>query len=245
MPAERYFTDAPFEKEAQIHLIENEMHHLLHVMRAKPDDQIELINGRGDFAIARVAEIKKHCAVVEIISSAHYPRPPYLLTLVQGLPRNNRLDTILEKAVELGVHKIVLMETELSEKRIMQDKQLIRLQTILIAALKQCGRHYLPTLEFGGRLLTYTAPGMPIFFGDISANARPFDQAWQAIKPEQQASFITGPESGLTSKECAYLREIGATGVLLNDATLRTDTASIVALGLMAYWMQFKPKLRP
>ncbi len=241
MPAERYFADTPLENGSQVQLVESELHHLLHVMRAKPNDQIELVNGRGDFALAKVAEVKKHHAMIEIISSTHYAPPAYQLTLIQGLPRNNRLDTILEKAVELGVQKIVLMETELSEKRMLQDKQLVRLQTILIAALKQCGRHYLPTLEFGGRLLAYNAPGTPMFFGDISDIAQPFDQAWQAIKPKQQASFITGPESGLTSKECAYLREIGAKGVLLNDATLRTDTASIVALGFMAYWMQFKP----
>lgn len=116
MPAERYFLDAPFVRGQEILMEDEEMHHLIRVMRTEIGEEVELINGRGELAQAKLTSVGKRSAnllVQEVISESEPPR----LILAQALPRLNRLETIIEKGTELNVTEFWLFPGQFSEKK--------------------------------------------------------------------------------------------------------------------------------
>ena len=85
MPHNRYYTDTPFAENAHVTLSDEECHHLVRVLRARPGDRIELVNGRGQLAYARLSEVAKHSAQVLIERIVQEP-PKAPLILAMGIP---------------------------------------------------------------------------------------------------------------------------------------------------------------
>lgn len=238
MPAERYYINSPLENDSILHLADQELHHLLHVMRTSVGEIVEVINGTGTLAEAKLVSLKKQHAELHVISSETFPPPIHEIQLAQGIPRANRLDYILEKGTEIGVTKFLLVPTKQSERKAFNEHQIGRMRNLLISALKQSGRLHLPIIELTSPLLEWQQLNCLTFFGELNPSTPSFQSAWQKVtsgKP-QSSCFFTGPESGLTEDEYGFLRKLGGVGVNLNPHVLRTDTASIVALGLMAHW---------
>lgn len=231
MPAERFYIDADLQPFQELILQNQEFHHLARVMRAKVGDFIELVNGKGLLAQAKVLKIGKKEAYLEIGNLEKFPKPVQKLILAQGLPRGPKLDFILEKCTELGVTDFWLFPGELSERKEMSSNQLERSQGILIAAMKQCGRTWLPEIILKPPIREWKNVEFACFFGDVSSEA-PF-----LSDPIENAIFCVGPESGFSSHEEAHLIEMGAKGVKLNSNILRTDTAAMMGIGLLSFLM--------
>lgn len=231
MPVGRIFSDEELQP-GTVRLDDEEVRHLVRVLRAKPGDPIELVNGRGVLADGSVRTVGRNWVDIDIETvTSQLPRTPQLL-LYQALPRLNRLDTILEKATELGVHQIHLFPGERSEVPRFNAQAQRRADAILRAALKQCGRLDLPQLEQAGPISSWTQLPKVSYFGDL----RPDTPSLRtAFTPSAQVAFITGPESGLTPSEIAHLESLSASGVTLHPNTLRTDTASIAALSIISH----------
>lgn len=238
MPAERFFIDTPLLEGVQLSLKEQEFHHLARVMRIRRGEKIEIINGKGSLAIAEVTQLDKHQALVliEKIISQHPPENVQII-LVQALPKFTRLDYILEKGTELGANQIWLFPGDLSVKKNVEPHQEERMKTLVIAAMKQCGRLFLPEIKLMPRLNQWTQiPGLA-FFGDTSTTAPSLSQALKKINPSSPIFFFIGPESGFTTSEEEHLKKLGAMGVKLHQNILRTETASLVALSLISHWI--------
>jgi len=224
---------------SQIALIDGEYHHLLNVMRGKVGDSIILVDGRGSMAEGKVLALEKKRGIIEVISvKKQKPEPSF--ALIQALPRINRLDFIVEKATELGVGVIYLFPGDTSERKLLTPQQLERLQNITIAAMKQCERLYLPKIIVLPAMLKWKneeiLPQVPLFFGDLNPEAKPFLIALQSHfnSSFEGAAFCTGPESGFSTNEELLLKNMHAIGVNLHTNVLRTDTASLAAMALMA-----------
>lgn len=241
MPAERYYYPEDFQEGNPISLADIEFHHLVNVMRNRIGDTIELINGKGQLAIGRIEEISKKAAKisVESISEASVLEKP--LILAQAIPRLSKLEFVLEKGTELGVTEIWLFPATYSDKSSFSKNQLDRFNTILVSAMKQCGRLFLPELILMPRLEEWQTFCLPAFYGDTDPNAPLFEVMWKKIEKKgmEGTIFCIGPESGFTSQETVSLKALGATGVKLNPFILRTETAAIVAMSLMAHWQQY------
>jgi 16S rRNA (uracil1498-N3)-methyltransferase len=154
------------------------------------------------------------------------------------MPKPNRLDFILEKGTELGVDAFWVFPGQLSIKKEFFPHQMERAQSLLVAAMKQCGRLTLPTLHLQPPLTQWTTFPSTAFFGDLSPEALPFEIVWkQSTGLTSPFLFITGPESGLTSQEEQFLKEGGVKGVRLHPYILRTDTASLMAVSLLSHWL--------
>lgn len=235
MPAERYYQDSSLEQGRTIVLDGLEFHHLAHVMRAKIDDQVEIVNGHGYLAYATVQSMDKKKAHLHIESVEFGEPSAFEVVLAQGMPRLNRLDFILEKGTELGMTEIRLFPAALSERKTLTDHQVDRLKAITIAAMKQCGRLYLPKVTICSGVANWPNPEFPLFFGDVDASAPTFQSQWNP--KEKGLIFAIGPESGFTSKEHEKLIELGGKGVMLHRSILRTDTASLAALALINHWL--------
>lgn len=232
MPHERFFTDQPLEKH--VSLEEAEFHHLCRVMRARVGDEIELVNGKNALANAKITAIGKRHVELEITQVVHVPPAKRPLILAQGIPKLNRLEMILEKGTELGVSEFWLFPGMHSEKEAFSANQQKRMELILIAAMKQCGRLDLPVIIHKPPLLQWKQCPGTLFFGDTS-NEAPW--IWKHPIPLKENSGIVlfiGPESGFDSREVSHLQgALGAHGVKLHSNILRTDTASITGLSLL------------
>lgn len=236
MPVNRYFIETSLKNETSVHLEGQELHHLLHVMRASAGDPIELVNGKGELAQARVESTSKRDASISVDEVSFQEKPSFEVIVAQAIPRANRMDTILEKGTELGMSQIWLFPGDLSEKKSLGNQREHRLRAVMIAAMKQCGRLYLPEIVTMPPLCNWEKLTYPAFFGDIEPEAPTFVRKWDELKPNSGVIFFVGPESGLTSKEVKWLRDANVHGVKLHENILRTDTAPLVALSLIQHW---------
>lgn len=232
MPAERYFFEQAFSLDSVIALEGQEFHHLTHVMRNREGDVVELVNGQGLLAKATIDRIEKKKSFLKVIEIVRADKDSFSLILAQGIPRSNRLDFILEKGTELGMSELWLFSASHSEKKEFSEHQLERMKGVLIAAMKQCGRLFLPTIKMVSPLDKWEKPSHVCFFGDTTPNAPCFAEAWKKQSPKNGVIVVIGPESGFNTREVERLKQLEAVGVSLHKNILRTDTAALVALTL-------------
>lgn len=233
MPVNRYFAEGPLQKGDIVSLEGDEFHHLVNATRKRVGEAVELINGCGALAEGKLIEIKKNAGLISIDNLMLEKKKAPEIILIQAIPRLNRLDTIIEKATELGATAIHLFPAETSERKEISSSTLQRLKKITHSAIKQSGHLYLPEiLVFSTLQETLPMKGV-LFFGDVDPKAPLLIEVLKSF--ETSIAVVIGPESGLTKKEVELLKEKGAVGVKLSRAILRTDTAPIVALGLITH----------
>jgi 16S rRNA (uracil1498-N3)-methyltransferase len=240
--ADRYFVEAPIDG-ARARLVGAEAHHLAHVMRAKAGDQVMLFDGSGAEFAARVERVGRSEIELVVLARSEVNREHSVaITLGAALPKQDRARWLVEKAVELGVRRLVPLATERSTERSTAASQ-ARLQRSVIEASKQCGRNRLMEIaapwdvaEFLAaapsdslRLLAH--PGAVAFrdvVGELISAGAPPREVWLAI----------GPEGGLTDAEVEQAVKLGWRVVDFGPRILRVETA---ALTLVASVMAFLP----
>ncbi len=231
MPSNRFFVDSILDPSVSVLIEGAELHHLAHVMRLGLFEEVELVNGRGDFAIGKIFAFKKQAAHLEILESSHAEKPLRRIGLGVPFMRSAKIEWIVEKGTELGVDVFYFYEADHSEKEQLAERKQERLRTLSVAALKQSGRLHLPSFEILSSLSSFFSIDLPLFFGDPRADRLPFPP----LGDDRGVLLITGPEQGFSHKERQLLQE-KAQGVLLSKNILRAETAAIAAasfLGLM------------
>lgn len=231
MPIDRFFVEERLREGEEVALREEEAHHLISVARGKVNEEIELVNGKNELGLGQIREMRKREVIISVEKVIQRPSKGIRRILAQGIPRLPRLDTILEKGCELGLTEIWLFPGMRSEKSEFSSQQLLRMKRILISAMKQCGRLDLPEIVLKPPLKKWNASDLltPAYLGDTKETT-PFQSVW---KNEKNCLFFIGPESGFTDEEIALLHQFGVKNVSLHENTLRTDTAAILAIGLM------------
>jgi 16S rRNA (uracil1498-N3)-methyltransferase len=228
----RYYLSLDFPSEGDIFLEGSEHQHLKNVMRSRVNDEVELVNGCGGIAEATIIEIERHATRLRVTSSFCEEPLPTKLCLVQSLIKSSRLDIVLEKATELGVETIYLWPSVRSEQKLPSSKLMERMKGIIVSALKQSRRLFLPKLEIL-ESLEVLPKQEAVFFGDLGNQALLLSEVFD--KTSSSIAFVVGPEGGLTEEEDIQLNSIGAQGVKINDNILRSETASIAALSILYY----------
>lgn len=234
MPVYRYYVKESLAKGSSVSLEEKELHHLVHVTRMSVGDKVELVNGEGQLAIASIQQLSKKKTSLKIEELHSEQKPPFEIILAQALPQFKKLDFLLEKGTELGVTQLWLFPAELSERHSFTEHQMERLENLAVAAMKQCGRLYLPEIKVLPHFSEWKEVGYPMFYGDVNPQAKTLIEVWREDPPQKGAVFFTGPESGFTDEEHQLLKGRGAKGVKLHRNILRTETASIAALSLIS-----------
>lgn len=231
MPHNRFFINSSFQKAAVLSVIDKELHHL-NVGRIRLHEEIEFVNGQRQLATGRVIKIEKNRIQIEVLSVIIESVKPTVV-IAQGIAKMNHLEWIIEKGTELNATEFWLFPAVLSEKKGVSEQQLYRLKALSIAALKQCGRLDLPSIELKPPLTSWSFSEATVLFGDPSIS-NPY--LWSV--PDQEIKspiiFCIGPEKGLTKPEKSYLlSHLCAKPVRLHPNILRTETASLVALSLI------------
>jgi 16S rRNA (uracil1498-N3)-methyltransferase len=211
-------------------LPEAEARHAVRVLRMKVGDELIAVDGEGGWYRIELDHVGRSEAAGHIVErQAGVGEPPYRFTMAAGLIKHrDRFETLLEKAVELGVTEIVPLITARTEKaRLRED----RAENILIAAMKQCGRSRLPVLRkptsIGELLERPFDLGLCCHEG-TDADAPLLDALARDVRPDAITALI-GPEGGFTDAEVASARSAGFRVVSLGGRRLRAETAALAA----------------
>jgi 16S rRNA (uracil1498-N3)-methyltransferase len=221
--AERFYLRQEFEPHLIVSLKDAEHHHLK-VIRLRSDEEIELVNGTGTLAQARILKIDKEHTSLEILSIKKHEKIDRKISLGIPFMRPSKLEWIIEKGTEIGADAFFLYPAENSTQEFL-NHQIERFGNIMISALKQSKRLFLPHLEILPHLDTLFKKGIPIYFGCTRKDVVPIPSI------EGDLLFITGPESGFSNQEIVLLSKVGR-GIRLNCNILRAETAPLVALSL-------------
>lgn len=227
MPVNRYYHPEKLEIGSSFLLDEVEGRHLAQVVRGRIEERVEVVNGKGVLAKTVIKNIDKRKGVtLEVLDLICFPPKKIQTILYQAITRASRLDTIVEKVTELGVDKINLFLGERSEGIL----SLKRLQKIILSALKQSGRLYLPQIQEIDPIKGWKNFDSKLFYGHFGEASIPFPVG---IGTVESVGIVIGPEGGLTENEERSLNRLGAVGISMSDHVLRTDTAAITAVGLL------------
>jgi 16S rRNA (uracil1498-N3)-methyltransferase len=233
MPIDRFFSSTKLSANKPVFLEGAEARHLALSTRKREGERVELVDGTGTLATAVIVSLEKKKPVeLRLLEVTQQEEPSKKIVLMQAVPRANRLDTIIEKATELGVWEIILFPGEEGERSLISEHGLERLEQVVISAMKQSGRLFLPKIKQVPPIDSWTSLDHFTLFGEVDPSA-PSLISLQDQLPEN-ISFVVGPESGFSEDEVATLRRLGAQGVSLNPNILRTDTAAIAAVAILA-----------
>ena len=248
----RIYTAQHLERGIRISLPPAAARHV-QVLRFQPGNSITLFNGSGDALTNPEGEFTATVQTmgrsdVEVLVGdfvATQREPARAVHLAIGMPANDRMDWLVEKAVELGVASIAPIMTERSVLRLAgerADKKLAHWRGIAIAACEQCGRNRLPVIHAPASLADWLARGManPVNAGDqrVLLSLRPGTQPLSfllagATAGRGSVTFLSGPEGGLGALEEATALARGFVPATLGQRVLRAETAPLACLSLV------------
>lgn len=226
---DRFYIPGPWPSDV-LTLAESEAHHLLHVLRKARGDRIAIFDGQGQSAEAEVISLGRRDAEARVISQV--VRETATLDAVWvavAPPKGERLKNMIEKLTEVGVDRIILLNTERTVVH-PGDARTDKLQQAAIAACKQCGRNRLPEI----------VPATPL---DAALEACKDATIWVADQqgrsdwprasnsnPCLDCGFV-GPEGGFTPSEERQFEAAEARPLSLSRHILRIETAAVLAAG--------------
>lgn len=209
------------------------------VLRLQPDDTITLFNGEGDECEATITRMGRSEVEVRITSHTAVEREaPRAVHLALGVPANERMDWLVEKAAELGAASLQPLQTERSVLRLSgerAEKKRQHWQAIAVAACEQCGRNRVPPVPALQALPAWLASGaLPHQRLLLSLQADSLPLAQQVARLDgSPVVFLSGPEGGLSPAEEQVARAAGFVPVSLGPRTLRAETAPLAALAAL------------
>lgn len=221
-------------------------HHLFRVMRCRSGERLTAFNGDGYDYDGSVQQTGKKSAIFSVNEAVKNTRESPLYTiLLQGLSKGDRMDTAIQKAVELGVNEIYPVRCEFSNTKL-DGERLIKKQqhwqSIIIAACEQSERAVLPKLQ----PLQSLAEAVSELDSPCKVVLHPYDDGVSGLPLPQQTdkvALLVGPEGGLSEKDLHAAEMTGFQRLTLGSRILRTETATISALSVAQYlwgdWCDF------
>ena len=246
MTAPRFYCPVPLSVGACVDLPENAARHACRVLRLRVGDELTLFDGAGGEYAARIAEVGRERVSAELVHWRDADcEAPIRLTLVQALQAGEKMDLTMQKAVELGVSRIVPVASRRSVVRLSGERAQRRLEHwrgVVASACEQCGRNRVPEVTAlagldrwlgepaaAGALRLMLAPGAAQTLNDLAIPA-----------PGGEVELLIGAEGGLAPDEVELAAAAGYLAVRLGPRVLRTETAGLAALAaIQCLWGDF------
>jgi len=222
-------------------LIEEHLRYIRAVQRMKPGSRLLLFDGLGQEYTAVITDISVERAVVEIIGKESAPARPARITLIQALPKAQKMDFIVQKATELGVDEIRPFHSERSIPILTAEKAHLkaeRWRKIAHEAARQCRRSDVPDIaeiQTFSDILKAVEPGAfkMIFWEEESRQG--LKELLKKSSDTRLFSIIVGPEGGLTPDEVEAATASGFVSVSLGKQILKLETAAVTILAILQY----------
>jgi 16S rRNA (uracil1498-N3)-methyltransferase len=208
-----------------------QLHHLRTVLRLKPGDEVETFDGLGNVYLSRIASVDKDAARLQVISRRSIT-PPASRTLIGcAVPKNVKMDDIVDKLTQLGVDTIMPLKTErvIANLEANGDVRLARWRKIALSAAEQSGRSFLPEVtdvaglpDFLKAARAYPIKLIPTLEGKRASLSEVLSRA-----RSQSVAVLIGPEGDFTPAEIELAVQAGFLAVSLGQLVLRVDTAAV------------------
>jgi 16S rRNA (uracil1498-N3)-methyltransferase len=219
----------------------DETRHLVRVLRLGPGDVVTAADGRGGAWRVRLLTLGDTATGTIVGAASMAAESPLAISLVQGVAKGDRMETIVRAATELGVARVL---PALTERTVVQldaarwRERARRWQRVAREATKQCGRAVVPTVETPRPLAEWIAAEAP---ADLrlcfwEAEGTPLrDVLAPGDGPARRVTVIVGPEGGLSPEEVELARDAGYVAVTLGGRILRTETAGPAIVAILQY----------
>lgn len=222
----------------------SDAHKILTVLRKRDGDTVEVIDSAAQRFLARL-HIDGKSANAELVELRERERSDMpLITVAQGVPKGQKMDFVVEKLTELGASSIIPLQSERTVVSDVGTHKLDRWRRLAKTAAQQCGRDEIPSIED------------PRSLADVLEDVREYDVAlfpWELaervplrerlpglVAGAKRVLIIIGPEGGFSHSEAQAAQAAGAELVSLGQRILRTETAGLVAVTLIAYLAEMR-----
>lgn len=240
-----FYIDKKDVEHQQIRVTGEVCHHITRVLRMRVGESLRFSDNENYYYEGTITAMDRDA--VEVAVEDYYTiddEPQPAVTLIQCLPRGDKMDQILQKATELGVTAVIPVESENSQVRLKQkaaEKQ-SRWQKIAASAAEQCGRGRIPTVKMPCGLKEAIAAleeDTAILFCYEREENNGFRQTLERLKKEDRGNrsiaLVIGPEGGFSPGEAAFILAAGGEAVTMGKRILRTETAGPAALAVLMY----------
>ena len=236
MSRHRIFCVDPLQPGLTTRLSDSACRHI-QVLRLQPGSLIELFNGKGIVFIGQIEAMGKHSVDITVVQALPPAELPNMYShLVVGMPANERMDWLVEKATELGVSRITPLMSQRTVLRLSGERAVRRVEHwngIAQSACSQSGRNYLPQIDLPVFITEYLKENhshvshLNILLS-LQANAASWRDLW--LSRPSHMTLLSGPEGGFTPQEEASAIENGFTAASLGRFVLRAETAVLAVL---------------
>ncbi len=234
---------------AALRLDGREAHHALHVLRLKHGEINSVLDGVGNEFICTVKDASRNVINLSVSSKNFVTAPPCAVTLLVGVPKGKIIESIIQKAVELGVRRIVPI---LSERVVTQldddaaESKRDKWQQVAIEAIKQCGAAWLPQVEAPLTIEQFLVRQENFELSIVGALQKQRRHPREVLREfelkhgrsPQSVGVWIGPEGDFTLEELQAIQNSGAQPVSLGKLVLRVETAAIYCLSFLNYELQ-------
>lgn len=246
----KFFVKQEQVKDNTIVIIGEDVNHIKNVLREKVGSQLVICNTSTtqDYQceITKIQEDRIECCILEILESN--VESNIKVTIMQGLPKADKMELVIQKAVELGVYDMIPVEMKRCVVKLKDKdrvKKIQRWQKISEVAAKQCGRNCIPKIQDVISLknicnLCKEYDIVLVAYENETENTlkEELQKLKQSQKEELKIAVLIGPEGGIAPEEVKQLQEVGAKSITLGKRILRTETVALNVLSIMMYELE-------
>ncbi len=234
----RFFVDPGQLAADRVPLSGEVLHHLAKVLRMRPGDELELLDGAGQICRCRVLALGRHQGEAQILARRRVTERPFPVQLLQALPKGDKFDLVLQKGTELGITRFVPVLAGRSVPQpgpSREENRLLRWRKIVREAARQCRRPLIPEV----------APLVPLAsalaaVGDSlrlllwEEESRPLADLLGTLRPSA-VTILVGPEGGFSVAEVELAVAAGFVPVKVGPRILRSETAGFAVAAILQY----------
>jgi 16S rRNA (uracil1498-N3)-methyltransferase len=230
----------------QLTLTGGEARHAAEVLRLRPGEDAAILDGEGREFFCRVEKVERKAIQLKILQTSNSPAPACLITLVQAVPKGKILESIIQKATELGVWRIIPLLSERVATHLegeSVERKAEKWRQTAVEAIKQCGQRWLPRVEPPIPLPALLARAETFdlaLIGSLQERARHPREYFLSYESEHRrrpASVVAwiGPEGDFSPGEVEAIEKSGAHPMTLGPLILRSETAAVYTLSIINY----------
>ena len=243
----RFFVEPSQIGEKEIRICGSDVNHIKNVLRMKQGEEILISSGENLEYTCYIQEMQEEEVIAHImyVQEAGYELPSRIF-LFQGLPKGDKMELIIQKAVELGIHQIVPVASRRSVVKLdkkKEEKKIVRWQAIAESAAKQSKRMYVPqvagVMSFGEAVQYAVKLDVVLMPYELAKGMKETKEIIRGIQKGQSVGIFIGPEGGFEEEEVRQAVSLaGARPITLGKRILRTETAGLTVLSILMFELE-------
>ena len=243
----RFFVEPSQIGEEEIRICGSDVNHIKNVLRMKQGEEILISSGENLEYTCYIQEMQEEEVTAHImyVQEAGYELPSRIF-LFQGLPKGDKMELIIQKAVELGIHQIVPVASRRSVVKLdkkKEEKKIVRWQAIAESAAKQSKRMYVPqvagVMSFGEAVQYAVKLDVVLMPYELAKGMKETKEIIRGIQKGQSVGIFIGPEGGFEEEEVRQAVSLaGARPITLGKRILRTETAGLTVLSILMFELE-------